>query len=325
MAAPHESATAHLTRLLTVVPYLVNRQGVDLTVAARDLDVTPEQLEADLRLLFLCGYGQMPDELIEAEWESGRVFVHNADVIARPLRLGAEEAATLIVGLRTLLDVPGLTERGAVERALAKIIAAAGPAAQAAEAMRVDIVDDVDPAVLASARDAIVRQRRVHLRYFVPSRDETTERDVDPMGLVHLEGHWYLEGWCHRAKATRTFRMDRVEALSVLEVDGTPPEEATRHDFADGAFSGTQDDPLVTIELGRGAHWVGEYYPVESIQDAPDGRRLVTLRMGDTAWLRRLMWRLGGAARVLEPASVADEVADGAQAALAAYEHGEAG
>ena len=64
----HESATARLARLLTMVPWLVNRQGIDLRQAADDLGVSVEQLEADLNLLFLCGYGQMPDELIEADW-----------------------------------------------------------------------------------------------------------------------------------------------------------------------------------------------------------------------------------------------------------------
>ena len=87
-----ETATARLSRLLTMVPWLVNRQGIDLQQAADDLGVSVEQLEADLNLLFLCGYGQMPDELIEADWEEGRVFVGNADTIARPLRLGVDEA-----------------------------------------------------------------------------------------------------------------------------------------------------------------------------------------------------------------------------------------
>ena len=99
-----ETATARLARLLTMVPWLLNRQGIDVQQAADDLGVSVEQLEADLNLLFLCGYGQMPDELIEADWEGGKVFVGNADTIARPLRLGVDEAVTLMVGLRSLRE-----------------------------------------------------------------------------------------------------------------------------------------------------------------------------------------------------------------------------
>jgi proteasome accessory factor C len=78
-----ESALSRLSRLLTMVPWLVNRQGIDLEEAAADLGITVEQLTSDLELLFLCGYGQMPDELIDAQWDEGQVFIDNAEAIAR--------------------------------------------------------------------------------------------------------------------------------------------------------------------------------------------------------------------------------------------------
>jgi proteasome accessory factor C len=316
-----ETATARLARLLTMVPWLVNRQGIDLHEAADDLGVSVEQLEADLRLLFLCGYGQMPDELIEADWEEGRVFVGNADTIARPLRLGVDEAVTLIVGLRALREVPGLGERDAVDRALAKLEAAAGEAAAPADRVRAELADGASAEMLADARRAIAGHRRVHLRYLVPARDEATERDVDPMRVVGIDGRWYLEGWCHRAEDTRLFRMDRVEELTVLEADGTPPPQARERDLSEGTFRPAPDDLTVTLRLLPGATWVADYYPVEAAEQVPadeGGGQLVRLRTADTAWLRRLMWRLGGQGRVVEPAEVVAEVREGAARALAA-------
>ena len=320
--APAETATARLARLLTMVPWLVNRQGIDLQRAADDLGVTVDQLEADLRLLFLCGYGQMPDELIEADWEGGRVFVGNADTIARPLRLGVDEAVTLIVGLRALREVPGLGERDAVDRALAKLEAAAGAAGAPADRVRAQMADGASPEMLADARRAIADHRRVHLRYLVPARDEATDRDVDPMRVVGIDGRWYLEGWCHRAEDTRLFRMDRVEELTVLGTDGTPPPQARERDLSEGTFRPAPDDVVVTLRLLPGAAWVADYYPVDSVEPvaADDGGGLVVrLRTPDTAWLRRLVRRLGGRGRVLEPADVVAAVRDDARAALAAY------
>ena len=299
-----ESATDRLSRLLTMVPWLVNRQGIDLAEAAAGLGVTERQLEDDLQLLFMCGYGQMPDELIDAQWEGGRVFVSNADTIARPLRLGVDEALTLMVGLRALAAVPGIGERDAIERALAKLEQATGASAD------------------ADARRALEERRRVHLRYLVPSRDEATERDVDPMRVVNLDAHWYLEGWCHRAQDTRLFRMDRIERLEVLDQDGTPPEQAQLRDLDAGTFSARPDDLLVSLRLLPGATWVSDYYPVESVEAHDDGSQTVGLRTSDTAWLRRLLWRLGGRGVVLSPPGVAEEVRRGAEAALAAYRDG---
>ncbi|GGL24032.1 WYL domain-containing protein [Phycicoccus endophyticus] len=321
-SAPQETATARLSRLLTMVPWLVNRQGIDLAQAADDLGVSTEQLEADLRLLFLCGYGQMPDELIEADWEGGRVFVGNADSIARPLRLGVDEAVTLIVGLRALREVPGLDERDAVDRALAKLEAAAGEAAAPAQRVLAEVADGGSPELLARARRAVTDRRRVHLRYVVPARDEATERDVDPMRVVGIDGQWYLEGWCHRAEDTRLFRMDRVEELTVLDVDGTPPPQATERDLSEGTFRPGADDVSVTLRLLPGATWVSDYYAVDALEQvaaADGGGQLVRLRTADTAWLRRLLWRLGGRGYVTDPPEVVAEVHDGAAAALAAY------
>ncbi|KGN32669.1 proteasome accessory factor C [Knoellia sinensis KCTC 19936] len=317
-----ETATNRLARLLTMVPWLVNRQGIELEEAARGLDVTVEQLESDLNLLFLCGYGQMPDELIEADWEEGRVFVGNAETISRPLRLGVDEAVTLIVGLKTLLEVPGLTERDAIERALGKLEAAAGSAAEPATRVSVDLGDGgVDSELLARARAGVQEHRRLHLTYHVPGRDESTERDVDPMRVIAAEGHWYLEGWCHRAEGVRVFRLDRVEALDLLDEDGTPPEGVAPRELGESIFSPTEDDLLVTVRLLPGALWVSDYYPVESSVDEEDGSRTITLRTADTAWIERLVLRMSGHAVVVAPRDLTERIAARALAALAPQTH----
>ena len=157
-----ESATRRLSRLLTMVPWLLNRQGVAIEEVAHEFGVTPAQVEADLALLFLCGTpGGYHGDLIEAEWESGRVFLGNADTIKRPLRLGVDEALALIVGLRALAAVPGIGERDAVVRALAKLEAATGAAS--AGSSRIQVVTDEGPGreALALPKEARTPPRRV--------------------------------------------------------------------------------------------------------------------------------------------------------------------
>jgi len=315
-----ESATTRLSRLLTMVPWLLNRQGVEIVEAAREFDVTPAQVEADLALLFLCGTpGGYHGDLIEAEWESGRVFLGNADTIKRPLRLGVDEALALIVGLRALAAVPGIGERDAVVRALAKLEAATGSASAGSSRIQVVMDEGAGKESLALAQRALTSHRRVHLRYLVPGRDESTERDVDPMRVINFDAHWYLEGWCHRAEDVRLFRLDRIELLTILDQDGTPPAAAEPRDLDAGVFTPHADDQLVRVALGPGAAWVSEYYPTESVEPAQGGGAVITLRTADTAWLRRLMWRLGSQARVLEPAELALQVQQGARAALDGY------
>lgn len=311
-----ETATSRVERLLTMVPWLVGRQGIEISRAAEGLGISEDQLKKDLDLLFVCGYGPMTDELIEVSYEGGRVFVTNADTIARPLRLSVDEAISLIVGLRSLSAL-GAGESGAVERALAKLEEVAGSIPGVERVMVVD--DDTEAGRTRSVlQDALSAGRRVHLTYHVPSRDERTERDVDPMRLARVEGHWYLEGWCHRAQDVRLFRTDRIESVEVLDVPSEPPADAVRRDLSAGAYQRGEGDLPVTLRLGPSAHWVAEYYPVTSRETSGEDL-VVTLPTSNEGFLRRLVLRLGGAAQVVAPEVARTAVAEAARESLAAY------
>ncbi len=315
-----ESATARLSRLLTMVPWLLAHQGVDLEVAAAEFGVTPTQLVADLELLFLCGLpGGMPDDLIEASWEDGKVVVGNADHLARPLRLTVDEALTLMVGLRALASTPGIAEHEPVARALARLEEATGAIGEASARVQVSMDDGARESTLSDARTATSTHRRVHLRYLVPGRDEVSERDVDPMRVMSLDAKWYLEGWCHLAEDVRLFRLDRVERLEVLPLDGTPPPQAQPRDLGAAVFTPHPDDLEVVVETDRSGAWVADYYPTESVVELGEGRLRITLLVADPSWVRRLAWRMGGHVAVLSPPHLRSSVATGADEALAAY------
>ena len=150
-------------------------------------------------------------------------------------------------------------------------------------------------------------------------RDEATERDVDPMRLLVVEGRPYLEGWCLRAEGVRLFRLDRMLSLDVLDVPSAPPAEAEPVDVDQGLFRPSPDDVLVELELSAAGRWVAEYYPCESVTDLEDGRLRVGLRTPDSGWVRRLALRLGEDGRVVSPPSLVVEVREAAGAALANY------
>jgi predicted DNA-binding transcriptional regulator YafY len=313
-------ATERLSRLLAMVPWLLNRQGVPLAEAARHFDITEAQLVKDLELLFVCGMpGHMPDDLIEADWDSGLVYLDNAEAIARPLRLAPDEAIALIAGLRTLAELPGLHDRRAVESALVKLSAAAQDAVGAASRLTIDLGAGAAEETLRTAREALRRHRRVRLRYVVPARDETTERDVDLMRVLNLGNRWYLEAWCHRAEDVRLFRVDRVAGAELLDVDGTPPPDAISRDAEEQLFTPSDDDLVVTLEVEPRGRWVAEYYPVESTEELAGGRLRVVLKVANPRWVPHLILRLGGAGRIVDPPGLAEQTVSAAREALTNY------
>ncbi len=317
------NAQTQVERMLALVPYLRSREGISVDQVAQDFKVKPAQIIQDLNVLWFCGLPDaMPGDMIDIDMDAldgdGVVRLSNADYLNRPLRLAPPEALALAVALRALREASGDAERDAVDRALAKLEQAAGEAVAPAAAVDVHI-DPGDAATRAAVDRALRENRRMHLRYYVPGRDETTERDVDPLRLVVSEGHSYLEAWDHRVEETRFFRLDRMTAAEVLEEPASAPADAQRADLSRGLFQPAADEPLAVLELAPTARWVADYYPIEEQSELTDGRLRVTLRFRDEQWLQRLVLRLGGAATLVEPVDVAAAVRRWAREALANY------
>jgi predicted DNA-binding transcriptional regulator YafY len=315
------TATDRLQRLLALVPYVISRNVVGLADTAAAFGVTERQLVDDLNMLW-CVELRSPDPYcpIDLSYEGGEIVVSQAESIDRPLRLGVDEASALLVALRMLAEVPGMEERSALSRTIAKLEAAAGEAGAASAQVAVQVDHNAARDVLDQVRGALAAGRRIHLSYYVPGRDEATERDVDPMRLLVVEGRTYLEGWCLRAESVRLFRLDRVMAMSVLDVAASVPGDAQPVDVDQGLFRPSADDVLVLLELSAHGRWVAEYYPCERVEELGEGRLRVSLRTPDTRWVRRLALRLGEDGKVIAPPEVADQVREDAAAALAHYE-----
>jgi len=313
-------ASDRLQRLLALVPYVVSRNVVGLDETAAAFGITERELVDDLNMLW-CVELRSPDPYcpIDLSYEGGEIVVSEAESIDRPLRLGVDEASALLVALRMLAEVPNLEDRSALNRTIAKLEAAAGEAGAVSAQVAVQVDDRGASTALAQIRDALDRGQRLHLSYYVPGRDEATERDVDPMRLLVVEGRSYLEGWCRSASAVRLFRLDRILALQILDVAAEIPAGAQPVDVDGGLFRPSPQDVLVQLELGPAGRWVAEYYPCEQAAELPDGWLAITLRTPDTQWVRRLALRLGEDGRVVGPADLAAQVSEDATAALAHY------
>ncbi|MBJ7359536.1 WYL domain-containing protein [Nocardioides sp.] len=332
MSAGAAGAKDQVARLLTLVPYLKARGEVRLDEAASALGVSAEQLLKDLKVLWMCGTpGGMPDDLIDVDVAAlepedgdgirtdGIIRVSNADYLAKPLRLTPTEATALIVALRALRSGAGDETREVVDRALAKLEAAAAEGAEAARVEPGSDAADTDGALLATRlQGAADQHRQVRLSYYVPSRDEQSERVVDPRGVVNRDGHAYLDAWCHLAEAPRLFRLDRIVAADVLP-DPIATEPAAPRDLADGFFTRDTEVTLATVLLDPAARWVTDYYPVEAVREAGDGRLEVDLLVADQRWLTRLVLGLVPHARVLAPLTAANAVIAAAQETLDLY------
>lgn len=293
----HEEAGARLRRLLAVLPWLAARGGAPLEEVAAHAGMTQEEVVSLLELAACCGLPPYtPDQLIELIIFEDRVEAHVGPHLSRPLRFTPEEGFTLAASARAILAVPGADPGGALSRALSKLEVVLGEREQVT-------VDLDEPPLLDQVRDAIDARASLDLDYYSASRDEVTERRVDPYRAFSSGGHWYLEAMCHLAGGTRTFRVDRIRSA---QRSAEHFEDQARPAPAEAVPAPGPEALEVRLRLPSGAGWVVEQYPTKSVDQLPGGGLEVELLVGGEAWLEKLLLRLGPAARVLEPPELAD-------------------
>lgn len=308
-----EPLADRIRRLLLLVPHVIRHPGATVDDVCRRFEISPAQLVADLNLLFVCGLpGYGPGDLIDAYVDGNQVWIRMADYFSRPLRLTPAEGLLLYAGAQALAAAGVVDE--ALDRALERLREALGPEALERVSIRLDAAAEV-----ASIRQALDRGRRLRVVYYAHSRDATTERDVDPWGLFASAGRWYLVGWCHRVEDERIFRVDRMRSVEVLDAPAEVPADVDLSKYEGLYVRGPGAVPVVLDVAPAAARWVTEYYPLEGQEPLDDGWVRVRLTAGGTAWLEKLLLRLGGQARVVEPPDLAGRVRDLACRLLARY------
>jgi predicted DNA-binding transcriptional regulator YafY len=171
---------------------------------------------------------------------------------------------------------------------------------------------------------ATLQRRRLNIEYHARARDETTNREVSPQRLTHYRDNWYLDAWCHRRKALRSFAVDRV--LAAVELPTAADEIAAaeldaHYASAYGIFGGKANKTALLRFSRERARWVADerWHPLQEGQYTTDGSYELKLPYRNDTELVMDILRHGPDVEVLAPESLRDAVAAKLCEALAPY------
>lgn len=338
---PSTGGADHLSRLIAEASYVLSRGGAEIGELAEEFGITHEQLISDLQVLFLCGdLGTGWEDLIETEWDSGTVRVRNADALDRPLRLNAPETMALLAGLAALDPAAG-AEAGIVASAREKLTRHLDPAAQeqaqgsGREAAppgleqahraqgRASAPSTAAPlgrteGVLVRVQEALGEGAALVIRYSPPDRPGTTVRRIHPIALETDGGRTYVRAHCELAGAERRFRLDRIaEVLG----DGAALSDAAGPQALEASGSGS--DGLVPgpvwLRLSGPGQWIAEAFDAAELRDGSEGTTFARLDSPVRSALADAVMEAAGAAEILAPAVLRDEIVTIAERSLRAH------
>jgi predicted DNA-binding transcriptional regulator YafY len=237
---------------------------------------------------------------ITTEWGEGYSLLEG--FYLPPLIFTPDEASALFLGARMFFHQAAGKLSEANIQALAKLEAilpkmTRDHVEELAETIRFLLPErrfNLDDERLIILRRAIKHKLVIEMTYHSFSREETTRRKVEPFELIYGMGTWYIRGYCQLREDVREFRIDRIDALHVLD------ETFTLHKLE----KTVEDHETVRLQFStEDRRWVDEYqnHSFQGEETLADGSVVMTYHPHRAVEMRPwiLMW--GARVNILEP------------------------
>ena len=313
-------------RLFALVLLLQNRPNMTSRDLAEHFGVSRRTIFRDLRTL-----GESGVPLTYAE-TGGYEILEGYQL--PPLMFSAREAATLLVGtgftklqpdasLRTDADAVAMKIRNVLPEPVRDYIDRLQERTVLApfNEVRDRGATGDEQGLWFELSEAIARQRKVKMTYYVASRDEETVREVDPLGLVYYSDHWNLIAYDHLRDDIRNFRLDQIKKLRTRfdrfeQPDGFDLKEHLRE-------RGTSPENVrMTVRFrNRAWRWARTQVPADIDQELPQGGWTeVTFEFENVRYVAKWLLRYGTDVEVVSPDELRDEVVEQARAVAEMYD-----
>ena len=302
MAKKISAPLERTARLLDLVPYINSHQGISLKELAQVFNVTQTQMTNDLTTLWMCGLpGYTPLELMDLDFESGFVTIHNAETLSKPRSISFDEGVALVLGLDLLRSTIS-ADRGdllmkidELSRRLSDLINL--PSALSAAS---DVNKDVSAAIL----EAISSRSGLEIVYHSLYRDETSTRTILPIEIVESDGQRYLSSFCHTSSDFRQFRIDRIQSAKMQTVAQEIPKISNQ---AAGLTS--------TIKVLNPTRDIAERFKQNELSVNSE----FNFESFSLQWIERSIMASGGSVSLLAPAEIRQSISVMAQSMLDRY------
>jgi proteasome accessory factor C len=305
-------------RLVTLASVLIRagRAGerLDSAQVCERLQMSPQELREDVSVLNVVNFGGGAYVLYAEVLPNGEIEVDPepySDTFDRPARLLPIEARALLAAIELLgvhLSADLVTVREKLERALGDI---------AKEGLLVSNAR-TDDAIARRVGEAIEASRLVELEYYAENEDAFSTRVAEPYALMNSREGWYVKVFDPAKDQMRSFRLDRIKRVDVL--DETYEPRADLDPIADvegwprtGQVEGSRIAYVwVSPEHAR---WAREERTV--LAELDDGAVIVEWAFKGERYLVKQILKEAGDAAVLEPADVREAVLAAAERLLA--------
>lgn len=306
----------HLERLLQIDSLLRQEQRQTADSLAEVLEVSERTIRSDLN--FLRDRYHAP---LEVSRQKGYYYTDPAWRLPS-ISLSKGELFALTLGARMLESYAGLPYASDLRSAITRLSERLPEETWidlhqlAAERIlfRAGAKIDLDPEVWHRLEDACRLHKTVQMTYYTASRNDVSERQLDPYVLHLYRGtNPYVIGHCHKRQEIRWFRVDRIQQLEVLTATFVPAPTFDAKDHLEMIFQHEAGGVPLPVSIwfdARTAPYVRErhWHPTQEIQEHTDGSVTLHMVVRGLNDLKRWVLGYGKGAIVKQPVELVEMV-----------------
>lgn len=159
----------------------------------------------------------------------------------------------------------------------------------------------------------LLARKRLQITHMGRQDNKLTEREISPQRLVYYRDNWYLDAFCHNKDDLRTFGMDSLEAVTLLDKPAVSIEEAdlkAELESGYGIFAGTKHQIAKLKFSPFRARWVAKevWHPDQKGEIQDDESFILSIPYSDERELLLDILRQGADVEVLEPKELRESV-----------------
>lgn len=170
-----------------------------------------------------------------------------------------------------------------------------------------------DARFMGEVATGVINRRRLRIAHFNRLEDSRTEREVSPQRLVHYRNNWYVDTWCHLRNDVRSFSVDAIEGVEVLDAPAREVDDKTLDEILAvgyGIFSGKDTQWAALRFTPQQSRWAAaeEWPPSQRGRLEPDGSYVLDVPYSNSRELLMDVLRYGPDVEVLAPPALRDQV-----------------
>jgi proteasome accessory factor C len=279
-----------LELLIRLLPWLVANNGASLSEVSEHFAISEKHALELISQLVVTGPSQAGGGLVDIDFEDAdSIFVTDAKALDRPVKLSEFEASTMIGGLHYLEQFPHLVDSQTVAGLIQKIQQALPDVESPINVVAAPITE----LVRSTVAEGISSKLSLRIKYAGVTKDDLSERTIDPVSVYSQDDFVYLKAWCRSSQAWRSFRLDRILEVDLgndsisIPLDEQPPE-ATR-------------DYLAAIELDKAYYGQLDQVDIISFKEYMWHAVEVELKVYSRDWLVSMILASGGRVKAVRP------------------------